>query len=312
MVLAHLVLGPRNLPWFVVFNLAVVTGLAVIVTSTDSAPTSRIVIGVGVIFVVGFIVLLDLVPTLPARRRRRDRRVDAGRPARPDHEPGHAAGTAAGLVRRVGAAVGRWHAVRRRLRGRRPSRDGASGSSSASATSPARARRPAPARCCSPARSVACSPRCRPPSSCRPPTSTSSASTGSRASRPRSTSPSTSRPATSRSAPPATRRPPSCGPAPAAGWCTSPRVRRSGIIEGAEFVPVRGRLDRGDAVLLYTDGMVETRGRDIQSGHRPDARPERPAAPAGLRERRPPAHRHGGHPERRPGPVAGAPALIDR
>ena len=39
-----------------------------------------------------------------------------------------------------------------------------------------------------------------------------------------------------------------------------------GIIEDAEFVEVRGRLDRGDAVLLYTDGMVETRGRDIQSG----------------------------------------------
>ena len=39
-----------------------------------------------------------------------------------------------------------------------------------------------------------------------------------------------------------------------------------GIIEDAEFLPVLGRLDRGDAVLLYTDGMVETRGRDIQSG----------------------------------------------
>ena len=39
-----------------------------------------------------------------------------------------------------------------------------------------------------------------------------------------------------------------------------------GLIEDAEFVAVRGRLDRGDAVLLYTDGMVETRGRDIQSG----------------------------------------------
>ena len=28
MVLAHLVLGPRNLPWFIVFVLAVLTGLA--------------------------------------------------------------------------------------------------------------------------------------------------------------------------------------------------------------------------------------------------------------------------------------------
>ena len=113
MVLAHLVLGPRNLPWFVVFNLAVVTGLAVVVTTRLDRLNSRIVIGVAVIFVVGFIVLLT------SFRRSRlgvggcDRRVDAGRPARPDHEPGHAAGAAAGLVRRVGAAVRRRHAVRR-------------------------------------------------------------------------------------------------------------------------------------------------------------------------------------------------------
>jgi hypothetical protein len=57
MVLAHLVLGPRNLPWFIVFVLAALTGLAVIVTSTIVL-SSRTVIGVGVIFVVGFIVLL--------------------------------------------------------------------------------------------------------------------------------------------------------------------------------------------------------------------------------------------------------------
>ena len=34
MVLAHLVLGPRNLPWFIVFVLAVLTGLAVVASST--------------------------------------------------------------------------------------------------------------------------------------------------------------------------------------------------------------------------------------------------------------------------------------
>ena len=51
-----------------------------------------------------------------------------------------------------------------------------------------------------------------------------------------------------------------------------------GLIEDAEFDPVRGRLRRGDALLLYTDGMVETRGRDIGLGHRPDARPGRAAA----------------------------------
>jgi hypothetical protein len=57
MVLSHLLLGPRYLPWFVVFNLAVLTGLAVVVTSQVPL-TARTVIGVAVIFVVGFIVLL--------------------------------------------------------------------------------------------------------------------------------------------------------------------------------------------------------------------------------------------------------------
>jgi hypothetical protein len=57
MVLAHLLLGPRNLPWFVVFNLAVLTGLAVIVTGQRGYTAQR-GIAVAVIFVVGFIVLL--------------------------------------------------------------------------------------------------------------------------------------------------------------------------------------------------------------------------------------------------------------
>jgi hypothetical protein len=39
-----------------------------------------------------------------------------------------------------------------------------------------------------------------------------------------------------------------------------------GIIEDAEFTVVHGTLRRGDAVLLYTDGMVETRSRDISLG----------------------------------------------
>jgi serine phosphatase RsbU (regulator of sigma subunit) len=39
-----------------------------------------------------------------------------------------------------------------------------------------------------------------------------------------------------------------------------------GLIEGADYEPVRSRLNHGDAILLYTDGMVEVRGRDIQLG----------------------------------------------
>jgi hypothetical protein len=39
-----------------------------------------------------------------------------------------------------------------------------------------------------------------------------------------------------------------------------------GLIEGATFEAVSGVMRKGDALLLYTDGMVETRTRDIASG----------------------------------------------
>lgn len=39
-----------------------------------------------------------------------------------------------------------------------------------------------------------------------------------------------------------------------------------GLIEGAEFGVARGRLGAGDALLLYTDGMVEEPRRDIDLG----------------------------------------------
>lgn len=39
-----------------------------------------------------------------------------------------------------------------------------------------------------------------------------------------------------------------------------------GIMTGAEFEVVRGTLDHGDALLLFTDGLVETTRRDIASG----------------------------------------------
>jgi hypothetical protein len=39
-----------------------------------------------------------------------------------------------------------------------------------------------------------------------------------------------------------------------------------GLMRNAEFTVVRGRIDRGDALLLFTDGLVETPQRDISLG----------------------------------------------
>jgi hypothetical protein len=39
-----------------------------------------------------------------------------------------------------------------------------------------------------------------------------------------------------------------------------------GVIPGAEFEAVPGTLADGDALLLYTDGLVETTDRDLHSG----------------------------------------------
>lgn len=39
-----------------------------------------------------------------------------------------------------------------------------------------------------------------------------------------------------------------------------------GLIPDVTYVPQAGRLDRGDALLLYTDGLVETAGRDLSVG----------------------------------------------
>jgi len=39
-----------------------------------------------------------------------------------------------------------------------------------------------------------------------------------------------------------------------------------GVIEGATFEGVRGRLNPGDVLLLFTDGMVEMPGEDIATG----------------------------------------------
>jgi hypothetical protein len=39
-----------------------------------------------------------------------------------------------------------------------------------------------------------------------------------------------------------------------------------GVLPGARYVAERGRLDRGDALLLYTDGLIEAPGRDLGEG----------------------------------------------
>jgi len=39
-----------------------------------------------------------------------------------------------------------------------------------------------------------------------------------------------------------------------------------GVIPSAEYVPYQGRLDVGDALMLYTDGILEGPGRDFEYG----------------------------------------------
>ncbi|MGW9071568.1 PP2C family protein-serine/threonine phosphatase [Streptomyces yangpuensis] len=39
-----------------------------------------------------------------------------------------------------------------------------------------------------------------------------------------------------------------------------------GVYDGAEFTPVRGNLRRGDVLMLFTDGLVETADREISEG----------------------------------------------
>lgn len=39
-----------------------------------------------------------------------------------------------------------------------------------------------------------------------------------------------------------------------------------GLLEGTTYAATSGEMRSGDALLLYTDGMVETRTRDIASG----------------------------------------------
>jgi len=55
-----------------------------------------------------------------------------------------------------------------------------------------------------------------------------------------------------------------------AGTGTWSLMEASGVVLGllpdVSYTPLRGRLDRGDALLLYTDGLVEIPGRDLSVG----------------------------------------------
>ena len=53
-----------------------------------------------------------------------------------------------------------------------------------------------------------------------------------------------------------------------AGWTcsTAPAGRCSGSCPGATFPRQTGRLDRADALLFYSDGVIESRGRDLTDG----------------------------------------------
>jgi len=51
-------------------------------------------------------------------------------------------------------------------------------------------------------------------------------------------------------------------------WALADQARGPllGVIPDPEFTAQHGRLERGDALLLYTDGLIETPGRDIDEG----------------------------------------------
>ncbi len=51
------------------------------------------------------------------------------------------------------------------------------------------------------------------------------------------------------------------------GWAVdNARGMALGVIEEADFTPSRGRLQPGEALMFYTDGVVETSGRDLDDG----------------------------------------------
>ena len=161
--------------------------------------------------------------------------------------------------------VGRGRLVLGRLRGRR--RPGAT-SCSRSRWSMSRAREsmPEPGPCCCPVPSAGCSGWCRSRSSCRPRTSTCAARTGTTTSPPWCTSRSTCAPATSKYGPLGIRRRSSSTRGPGAGRRATPTGRCSAWWRRPSSQVNKGQLKLGDALFLYSDGMVETPRRDIGLG----------------------------------------------
>ena len=177
-------------------------------------------------------------------------------------------------------------------------------------TSPARASRPAPARCCSPAPSAGCSARCRRRASCRRQRLPAPPGLGRGLRHRRARAPWTCETGALRAA---LGRPP-------ARACSCRRVGPLGGARGRGagaradagrrvHAWCTGPLDRGDALLLFTDGLVETPQRDISLGIDKLLGQGERLLREGFEQGAAPADRPARVAQRRPGAAAPAPAL---
>ena len=116
-------------------------------------------------------------------------------------------------------------------------------------------------------------------------------------------------PATSSCARPGTRRPSGCTPGPARGRCSTPRARSWAAAATPSSRWSAAPSQPGDALMLYTDGLVEDPRPRHPERHRQARRARPAAAPGRLRGRPRSAHRRARAQRRRPGAAAGAPAL---
>ena len=107
---------------------------------------------------------------------------------------------------------------------------------------------------------------CAGPSCSRPPTTSCSARTPTRRSRPPCTSASTSGAGSTRSSARDTRRPCTGTPWPDGGCSTGRAVSPWASCPDPELDGSHGVLQPGEALLFYTDGVVESPGDDIDDG----------------------------------------------